>query len=103
MHRVSTSGSKASPGTMRSITGASQSPARKPRTTLGSAAMISTTGLTYALMSGMHELAHVQRGQQRQGDGEQQRVDVPLRVPKISGVRLNLASKSSVPPVDCHT
>ena len=31
---------------MRSTTGASQSPARKPSTTLGSAAMISTTGFT---------------------------------------------------------
>ena len=42
----STTGSRKMPGTMRSITGASHSPARKPRTTLGSAAMISTTGFT---------------------------------------------------------
>ena len=37
---------------MRSIIGASQSPARKPRTTLGSAAMISTTGLSQLLSVG---------------------------------------------------
>ena len=42
----STSGNMNSPGTMRSTRGASHSPARKPRTTLGRAAMISTTGLT---------------------------------------------------------
>lgn len=28
---------------------------------------------------------------------------MPLSVPKIRGVRLSFASKSSVPPVDCHT
>ena len=46
MHTGMTSGSRKRPGTMRSTMGASQRPARKPSTTLGSAAMISTTGLT---------------------------------------------------------
>ena len=78
MHTASTSGSRASPGTIRSTMGASHRPARKPSTTLGSAAMISTTGLTYALTRGVHELAHVERGEQRQRDGEQQRVERAL-------------------------
>ena len=43
---VSTIGIRKSPGTIRSTAGASHRPAMKPRTTLGSAAMISTVGFT---------------------------------------------------------
>ena len=42
-----TSGITKMPGTICSTIGASQRPARNPSTTLGSAAMISTTGFTY--------------------------------------------------------
>ena len=40
------------PGTTASMAGASQRPAMKPRTTLGSAAMISTVGFTIPLIAG---------------------------------------------------
>ncbi|MNO03783.1 hypothetical protein D3C76_1793180 [compost metagenome] len=39
--------SSITPGSEPSMMGASQRPARKPRITVGSAAMISTVGLTY--------------------------------------------------------
>ena len=37
------------------------------------------------------------------GTAKRSAYSVPLRVPKMSGVKLILDSKSSVPPVDCHT
>jgi hypothetical protein len=46
MNSGTTSGMRNRPGTTCSIIGASQSPARNPSTTLGSAAITSTTGFT---------------------------------------------------------
>ncbi|MNV55740.1 hypothetical protein D3C71_1479820 [compost metagenome] len=43
----SNSSSRITPGSAPSMMGASHRPARKPRMTVGSAAMISTVGLTY--------------------------------------------------------
>ena len=47
-----TTGMRRMPGTIFSTCGASQSPAMNPRTTLGSAAITSTTGLTTDRRSG---------------------------------------------------
>ncbi len=69
---------RARAGTARSIRGASQRPARKPSTTLGSEAMISIMRLEVALVTGVHELGGVHGPQDAQRDRQQQRVEGPL-------------------------
>ena len=64
--------------TLRSTREASHSPAMKPTTTLGSAAMISTVGLTLALIARVHELRGVERAHDGEGDREEQRVERAL-------------------------
>ena len=49
-----------------------------PSTTLGSAAMISTTGFTYPFTRGVHELAHIEGGEQRDRYREDHRVEGAL-------------------------
>ena len=58
--------------------GASQRAARKPMTTEGIAAMISTVGLITARSSCVGELAGVDRAEQRQRHGEEHGVEGPL-------------------------
>ena len=70
-HRQRARSSGAPATRWRSTRDASHSPAMKPITTLGSAAMISTVGLTFALMRRVHELRGVERAEDRQRHREE--------------------------------
>ena len=89
-------------GKIFSINGASHNPARKPSTTLGSAAIISMTGLIGFKVL-WRNCDVYSAAKTPTGTAKSMAYMVPLMVPKMSGVRLSFGSKSSVPPVDCQT
>ena len=59
--------------------------------------------LDVGLDGGMHELAHIQRGEQRDGNGEQQRVERPLEGAVNERGQAELGLEVIGAPVDCQT
>src|SRR5574340_1532496 len=92
-----TSAMPATAGNNRSRSGASQSPAKKPSTTVGKAATTSMIGLILARRSGCMNWEVQIAARIAIGTARNNAYIVPLRVPKDNGIRLSLGSKSSDP------
>src|SRR4029434_3201111 len=74
----------------------------KPSTTLGSDAMVSTTGFTRWRRDGCRNCEAYIAERTPSGTASASEYSVPLRVPKISGTSESFVSKSSVPDEDCQ-